>query len=283
MLKLLESNDIFGKHKFSAEVINEIYRLWTDNEKSSLVETIKKLKDTLESENSQIQKICSSEYIIMDRTFESCPNHYVQLYVIHIIESISRIFYSVFYAIFLQKDEETYNVMLRYFKSIVGFAMISALTEILNESYVKICLWHYRRASQYAVNSVQNISTGITSILYLSGRSLSKREKELLQHALRNCLKHYLDLGEFLKSVKLFPDIQDIMFYAQKTVTLLMIVSFTTSFQFCIDNFPEESSLCPIETLKKYITLSEERRVEDSFFVTIKEPNKRVITTTLQR
>uniref|UniRef100_A0A0N5C9K3 MULE domain-containing protein n=1 Tax=Strongyloides papillosus TaxID=174720 RepID=A0A0N5C9K3_STREA len=105
-----------------------------------------------------IQKICSSEYIIMDGTFKSCPNHYAQLYAIHIVDSRNRISYSVFYAILPAKDEEAYKVMLQYFKSIVGnlrsvtfiidkeFAMMSALTEIFNESYVKICLWHYRRA-----------------------------------------------------------------------------------------------------------------------------------------
>uniref|UniRef100_A0A0N5BR41 Reverse transcriptase domain-containing protein n=1 Tax=Strongyloides papillosus TaxID=174720 RepID=A0A0N5BR41_STREA len=181
--------------------------------------------------------------------------------------------------------------------------------------------------SQYSVSSVQTISAGITSLLHLSGRSLSDREKELLQRTLKGSTRLSLlstskivhntiwNLGEFLKTVKLFPDTEDLMFYAQKTITLLMIVSpqrvselatltlsniqFFTShtifhitvptktkpqgFKFRIDNFPEDSSLCPIETLKKYITLSKDRRVDDSLFVTIKGPKKKVTTATLQR
>uniref|UniRef100_A0A0K0FG00 Reverse transcriptase domain-containing protein n=1 Tax=Strongyloides venezuelensis TaxID=75913 RepID=A0A0K0FG00_STRVS len=184
--------------------------------------------------------------------------------------------------------------------------------EISNTSISQLTDFIVYLKRQYSVNSVQTISAGITSLLHLSGRSLSEREKELLQRTLKGSTRlsllttpkvidnHIWNLGEFLSVVKRLPVSEDVMFYAQKAATLLMIVSpqrvseiatiKTTNIQFfethAIFHVTVPTKTKPfgfhfrIESFQKILPF---RRTDDDLFVTVKGSKKKATTSTIQR
>uniref|UniRef100_A0A0K0FUN0 Tyr recombinase domain-containing protein n=1 Tax=Strongyloides venezuelensis TaxID=75913 RepID=A0A0K0FUN0_STRVS len=142
----------------------------------------------------------------------------------------------------------------------------------------------------------------ITFLLQLSGRLLSEREKELVQRTLKGSTELSLlselkkidntiwNFGEFLETIQNLPDTDDpivsnIQFFDSHTIFHITVSTKTKprEFNLRINNISEEEVFCAIATFRRYMTITNNRRIDDNLFVTLMVTKKRVTTSTIQR